>query len=98
MRKTSEIADHRRQVPSGFGRRASLSSGTDAGKFPLAHMVAFQYPILHPIRGSHGLHDVGAGDAPAASPRTSTHAFHSRWQPRVPRRTGSELTATYVSG
>ena len=76
--KRAKIAHHRRQVPSGLGRRAGLSSGADAGEFPLAHVVAFQHAILHAISGGDGFHDLGADDAPAVSPRTSAHAFHYR--------------------
>ena len=76
--KRAKIAHHRRQVPSGLGRRAGLSFGADAGEFSLAHVVAFQHAILHPVSGGDGFHDLRAGDAPAVSPRTSAHAFHSR--------------------
>src|SRR5678816_1972961 len=93
MRKTSEVTHHCRQVPSGFGRRAGLSSGADAGEFPLAYMVAFQHAILHPVSSGDGFHGIRAGDAPAVSPRASAHAFHSRRRAIMTPRTGSELTA-----
>jgi hypothetical protein len=38
---------------------AGVSSGADGGEFPLAHVVAFQHSVLHPIPRSHGVHDVG---------------------------------------
>ena len=78
MRKTSEITRHCRDFLSGPGRRAGLSPGADAREFPLAYVVAFQHAILHTVSGGDGFHDLGAGHAPAVSPRTSAHAFHSR--------------------
>src|SRR5436190_11587804 len=98
MREKSEITHNRRQVPSGPGRRACVSPGADGGEFPLAHMVAFQYAIFQTVSGGNGIHDLGAGDAPAVSPRTSTHAFHSRREARMTRRTTPELTVRSVFG
>ena len=56
-----------------------MSLGAEAGEFSLAHVVAFQHTILHPIPGGNGIHDVGTGDASTISPRKSAHTFHSRW-------------------
>src|SRR5437667_4835402 len=92
MRKKSEIAHHCRQVLSGLGSRTGLSLGADGGKFPLAHMVAFQHAILHTVSSGNGFHDLGAGDAPAVSPRTSAHPFHSRRKTRMTRCTTPGLT------
>src|SRR5213593_4650814 len=78
MRKKSEIANHRRQVPSGLGRRASLPPRAYAGEFLLAHLVAFHYAILHPIPGGDGFHDFRSFATRTASPRKAVHTFHCR--------------------
>jgi hypothetical protein len=81
MREKSEITHHRGQIPSGLGRRAGLPVRADSGKFPLAHVVAFQHAILHTVSGGNGFHGVGTGDAPAVSPRTSAHPLYYRRSP-----------------
>src|SRR4030095_8850821 len=98
MWEKSEITHHRRQVPSGFGRRAAMSSGTDAGKFSLAYVVAFQHAILHTIPSGDGFHDLGAGNAPAVSSRTSAHAFHYRRESRIRRCATPELAVRFTFG
>ena len=67
--KRAKIAHHRRQVPSGPGRRAGMSLGADTGEFYLAHVVAFQHAVLHTISRSHGVHDDRNFNASAISPR-----------------------------
>jgi hypothetical protein len=62
----------------------------DAGEFPLAHVVAFQHTILYTVFGGNGIHDLGAGDTPAVSPRTCAHAFHSRRSTRMTRSQDAE--------
>src|SRR5882757_256855 len=93
MRKKSKDPHYRGQIPSGPGRRTTLSPGSDGREFHLAHVVAFQHAILHTVSGGDGFHGVGAGDAPAVSPRTSAHAFYSRRETRMTRCATSELTA-----
>src|SRR6516225_8215893 len=82
MWKKSEIAHRCRQVPSGLGRRADMSPGTDAGKFPLAHMVAFQHAILHPVSRRNGIQDNIEFNVSAASSRKSLYSFHYR-RPKI---------------
>ena len=53
--KTSEDTHHCRQVSSGPGRRTGLSPRADAGEFPLAHVVAFQYAIFFSIFSGDGI-------------------------------------------
>jgi hypothetical protein len=62
-----------------------MSVGADAGEFSLAYVVAFQHAILHTVSGGAGFRDFRADDAPAVSPGTSTHAFHSNWNATVTR-------------
>ena len=83
MRKTSEITHYRGQVPSGFGGRGGLSFGSDAGKFSLAYVVAFQHAIFHSIPGRDEFHQPTNFDASTVSPRKSVHAFYHRWTARM---------------
>jgi hypothetical protein len=78
MREKSEITHHRRQVPSGLGRRAGVSPGPDAGEFPLAYVVAFQHAICHPIPGGDGIHQHANFNAPTVPPRKSLHSVYHR--------------------
>src|SRR3954452_21114004 len=78
MRKTSEDAHRCRQIPSRLGRRDDMSASADAGKFSLAHVVAFQHAILHTIPGGDGTHQQTNFEASAVSPRESVHAFYNR--------------------
>src|SRR5207249_12130420 len=78
MQKTSEIANHRRQVASGLGRRASLPPRAYDREFLLAHLVAFHYAILHPIPGGDAFHDFRSFATRTASPRKAVHTFHCR--------------------
>src|SRR4051812_43878025 len=78
MRKTGEIAHHCRQIASRLGRRTGMSSGGEAGEFSLAHMVAFQYAILHPVSSGDGIDDLRTDHAPAVASRKSAHPFYDR--------------------
>ena len=40
-------------------RSLGLSVGADAGEFPLAHVVAFQYTILRTVSRGNGFHGDG---------------------------------------
>lgn len=78
MRKDGAIGHHCRHVPPGSRRSACLPSRPHAGEFPLAHLVAFHYAILHPIPGGDGFHDVRSFATRTASPRKAVHTFHCR--------------------
>src|SRR5436189_2752239 len=95
MWKTSEIAHHSGQVPSGPGRRASLPARSDAGEFSLAHVVAFQHTICRPIPGGDGIHQHANFNPSAMSPRESAHAFYHCWPTKMTRShdVETELTA-----
>lgn len=78
MRKDGAIGHHCRHVPPGSRRSACLPSRPNAAEFPLAHLVAFHYAILHPIPGGDGFHDVRSFATRTASPRKAVHTFHCR--------------------
>src|SRR5919108_2908904 len=78
MRKKSDVTDHCRQVPSRPRRRAGMSSGADAREFFLAHLVAFQHPILYSIPRGDGFHRDRNFNARAISSRKSPQAFYHR--------------------
>jgi hypothetical protein len=53
-----------------------MSFGTDDGKFSLAHVVAFQHAIFHPIFSGDGIYHFRNSATSTASPRKALHSFH----------------------
>src|SRR5438552_14615498 len=78
MREKSEITHHCGQVPSGPGRSAGVSSGTNVGEFSLAHMVALQYTIVFSIFSGDRILRFRSFATSTASPRKTIHTFHYR--------------------
>ncbi len=78
MRGKSQVSHYYRHVPPRFGRSADLPSCADSTKFSLAHLVAFQHAVLHPISSGHGAHDDATFNASAISSRKSAYALYCR--------------------
>src|SRR5215831_1220899 len=93
MRKDRDVARYHRYVLSGVGRSGGLPSCAESTEFPLAHLVAFQHAILHPVSGSFGFHNFRNFAAPTAPPRQAVHSFH-RPRPWV-MRDGFERAGCY---
>jgi hypothetical protein len=86
MRKNRQRTCHYRYVLPGTGRNASLSSRSHCAQFLLAHLVAFQHTILHPILGGHRSHQFRNFPAPSREP---LHAVHCRRPTGMTRCTSS---------
>src|SRR5215813_15320829 len=92
MRAKSQVAHHCRHVLPGPGRSADMSFGAHAPEFSLAHLVAFQHPILHSISGRDGIHRDRDFKTPTESSRKSAHAFYYCQSKKMKKRCVGDVT------